>query len=62
VELLIDRVVVSNEEVEIHYVVPTNKASEQVHFSHLRADYRAGPPLRQKEGASVAMLQDLSHC
>src|SRR5947209_7650429 len=40
VELLIDRVVVSNEEVEIRYVVPTNKTSEQVHFSHLRADYR----------------------
>jgi site-specific DNA recombinase len=42
VELLIDRVVVSNEEVEIRYVVPTNKTSEQVHFSHLRADYRTG--------------------
>jgi site-specific DNA recombinase len=49
VELLIDRVVVSNEEVEIRYVVPTNKASEQIHFSHLRADYRAGPPDGEKE-------------
>jgi site-specific DNA recombinase len=61
VELLIDRVVVSNEEVEIRYVVPTNKASEQVHFSHLRADYRARPSLHQEEGASVAVLQTLSH-
>jgi site-specific DNA recombinase len=45
VELLIDRVVVSHEEVEIRCVVPTNKTSEQVHFSHLRADYRAGSPI-----------------
>jgi site-specific DNA recombinase len=43
VEMLIDRVVVSHEEVEIRYVVPTNKAGEQVHFSHLRADYRTRP-------------------
>jgi hypothetical protein len=61
VELLIDRVVVSHEEVEIRYVVPTNKASEQIHFSHLRADYRAGSPLRQEEGASVSMLQEFPH-
>jgi site-specific DNA recombinase len=45
VELLIDRVVVKNEEVEIRYVVPTNSASEQVYFSHLRADYRARPSI-----------------
>jgi hypothetical protein len=45
--LLIDRVVVSNEEVEIRYVVPTNKTSEQVHFSHLRADYRTGSSQNQ---------------
>ncbi|MDQ3133692.1 MAG: zinc ribbon domain-containing protein [Acidobacteriota bacterium] len=45
VELLIDRVVVSNEKVEIRYVVPTNEASEQVHFSHLRTDYRTRSPL-----------------
>jgi len=61
VELLIDRVVVSNEEVEIRYVVPTTKASEQVHFSHLRADYRARSPFYQKEGASFTMLQALSY-
>jgi hypothetical protein len=61
VELLIDRVVVSHEEVEIRYVVPTNKASEQIHFSHLRADYRAGPSFHKKKGASLAMLQEVSH-
>jgi hypothetical protein len=61
VELLIDRVVVSHEEVEIRYVLPTTEASEQVHFSHLRTDYRAGPLLREEEGASVTMLQELPH-
>jgi hypothetical protein len=53
--------VVSNEEVEIRYVVPTNKTSEQVHFSHLRADYRTGPQIHKEEGAGVTMLQELSH-
>jgi len=55
-------VVVSNEEVEIRYVVPTTKASEQVHFSHLRADYRARSQIHKEEGASITMLQALSHC
>jgi hypothetical protein len=54
-------VVVSNEEVEIRYVVPTNKAGEQVHFSHLRADYRAGPPSHPQEVAGDAMLPLLPH-
>ncbi len=62
VELLIDRVVVSSEEVEIRYVVPTNAASEQVHFSHLRADYRTGPPLHQKEVAGDAVFPLLPYC
>ena len=44
VELLIDRVIVTDGEVEIRYVMPTAKASEQVRFCHLRLDYRAGPP------------------
>jgi len=62
VELLIDRVVVSKEEVEIRYVVPTNEASEQVHFSHLRTDYRTGPPLHQKEVAGDAVFPLLPYC
>jgi site-specific DNA recombinase len=37
VELLIDRVIVSDGEVEIRYVMPTAKASEQVRFCHLRS-------------------------
>src|SRR6266446_2748815 len=39
VELLIDRVIVTNEEVEIRYVIPTSRNSEQVRFCHLRLDY-----------------------
>src|SRR3982750_3391490 len=41
VELLIDRVIVTNTEVEIRYVVPTSPAGEKNHFSHLRSLYRA---------------------
>ena len=39
VELLIDRVVVTEEEVEIRYVIPTSSRSEYVRFCHLRLDY-----------------------
>jgi hypothetical protein len=39
VELLIDRVMVTNGDVEIHYVIPTTPASEHVRFSHLRTNY-----------------------
>ena len=39
VELLIDRVVVTNDEVEIRYVIPTSPSSEHTRFCHLRKDY-----------------------
>ncbi len=39
VELLIDRVVVSNGDVEIRYVIPTSPSSEHIQFCHLRKDY-----------------------
>lgn len=39
VELLIDRVVVTHEQVEIRYVIPTSSKGEQFHFCHLRIDY-----------------------
>jgi site-specific DNA recombinase len=39
IELLIDRVVLTNEEVEIRYVIPTSTSSEQVRFCHLRSNY-----------------------
>jgi site-specific DNA recombinase len=39
VELLIDRVLVADGEVEIRYVIPLSPASERVRFCHLRKDY-----------------------
>jgi site-specific DNA recombinase len=48
VELLIDRVIVTEEEVEIRYVIPTDPSSEHVRFCHLRSDYLHDPPLRQE--------------
>ncbi len=39
VELLIDRIVVTNEEVEVRYVIPTSVRSEQIRFCHLLTDY-----------------------
>jgi site-specific DNA recombinase len=47
VELLIDRVIVTGEEVEIRYVIPTDPSSEHVRFCHLRSDYLHHPPTRQ---------------
>ena len=44
VELLIDRVIVTDGEVEIRYVMPTDRASEQVRFCHLRLDYTLFTP------------------
>jgi site-specific DNA recombinase len=46
VELLIDRVIVTGEEVEIRYVIPTDPSSEHVRFCHLRSDYLHHPPTR----------------
>ena len=39
VELLIDRVVVTDGQVEIRYVIPTTPASTTTRFCHLRTDY-----------------------
>nr|WP_244422453.1 zinc ribbon domain-containing protein [Ktedonobacter racemifer] len=39
IELLVDRVVVTGEEVEIRYVIPLSPTSEQIRFCHLRLDY-----------------------
>jgi site-specific DNA recombinase len=43
VELLIDRVIVTNDEVEIRYVVPTGPNGEHMRFCHLRKDYFSHP-------------------
>jgi len=39
VELLIDRVIVTGEDVEIRYVIPTSQRSERIRFCHLQLDY-----------------------
>jgi site-specific DNA recombinase len=44
-ELLMDRVVVTGEEVEIRYVLPTSEKSEHIRFCHLRLDYFGHPHL-----------------
>jgi site-specific DNA recombinase len=46
VELLIDRVVVKDGDVEIRYVVPTSPAGVSQDFCHLRIDYRRSLSLR----------------
>jgi site-specific DNA recombinase len=40
IELLVDRVIVSNGDVEIRYVIPTQPEGPHVPFSQLRSDYR----------------------
>jgi hypothetical protein len=39
VELLIDRVIATDDEVEIRYVIPTHPRSKHVRFCQLRKDY-----------------------
>ena len=39
VELLIDRVVVTDGHVEIRYVIPTTSGSTKTRFCHLHTDY-----------------------
>ena len=39
VELLVDRVVVTGDEVEIRYVIPLSPEGERRRFCHLRKDY-----------------------
>jgi len=41
VELLIDRIIVTDGVVEIRYVVPTRPEGPHIPFSHLRTDYRS---------------------
>lgn len=43
VELLIDRVIVDDAQVEIRYVIPTTEASTHTRFCHLRKDYFNSP-------------------
>ena len=52
--LLIDRVVVTDAEVEIRYVLPTSPESEHVRFCHLRKDYFDNPAPRLDGEAALA--------
>jgi hypothetical protein len=52
-------VIVTDGEVEIRYAMPTDRASEQVRFCHLRLDYRARPPGRQRPDPMYAGLQGI---
>ncbi len=58
VELLIDRVVVTEEEVEIRYVIPTSSRSEYVRFCHLRLDYfhRPALPIHGKDAHGLLFI------
>jgi site-specific DNA recombinase len=56
VELLIDRVIVTDEELEIRYVIPTDPSSEQVRFCHLRSDYLHHPPVSSQLLAALYPL------
>jgi site-specific DNA recombinase len=59
IELLIDRVIVTGEEVEIRYVIPTSPRSEQIHFCHLRLDYFDAPmvSVQLKHPSSRGLVQ-----
>jgi site-specific DNA recombinase len=61
VELLIDRVIVTDEEVEIRYVIPTDPSSERVRFCHLRSDYLHNPAPRQNDEALRVWWRLLAH-
>ncbi|MDQ3590834.1 MAG: hypothetical protein M3392_11475, partial [Actinomycetota bacterium] len=58
--LLVDRVIVTDEEVEIRYVVPTDPSNEKVRFCHLRSDYLHYPPTRQHPEPARLLLQSVA--
>jgi site-specific DNA recombinase len=57
--LLIDRVVVTDGEVEIRYVLPTTPASEHVRYCQLRKDYFHHPAAGQD--LEAALVGELAH-
>ena len=61
VELLIDRVIVNDSQVEIRYVVPTGPKGETIPFCQLRLDYfTAKPPgvLRRRRLGAMGAIRD----
>jgi hypothetical protein len=61
VELLIDRVIVTDGDVEIRYVVPTHPRAEQTRFCHLRLDYRAGPTAVKQHVKPMLRFERFAH-
>jgi len=53
IELLIDRVIVDDGDVEIRYVIPTTPESEHIRFCHLRSDYFNAPDVIGITGPDV---------
>src|SRR5215213_8836536 len=69
IECLVARVIVTDGEVEIRYVIPTSPAGQATHFCHLRSDYREVLRLDQPKPAAVEgsgsdphLRQSLSLC
>jgi site-specific DNA recombinase len=54
VELLVDRVVITDGDVEIRYAIPTSQNSEHVRFCHLRTDYFGTPSLIRPHDLTVS--------
>jgi site-specific DNA recombinase len=59
VELLIDRVIVNDSQVEIRYVVPTGPKGETTPFCHVRLDYLNAPATRIPLNALDGVLHGL---
>ena len=53
IEWLVARVVVTNGEVEIRYVIPASPAGEAARFCHLRSDYRDRGQAHEQEAADA---------
>ena len=56
VELLIDRVLVDNGDVEIRYVIPTNPRGETSHFYQLRKDYFHVPLVARPRAPATKLI------
>jgi site-specific DNA recombinase len=61
IELLVDRVIVTDTEVEIRYVIPTHPRSEHIRFCHLRTDYFHDPHLVWRHRIEPLFQQVGSH-
>ncbi len=56
-ELLIDRVIVTEAEVEVRYVIPTSGSGEHARFCHLRTNYLPADAQKDDCRLKVAPLE-----